>query len=89
MNFRHATVVYQGLRANVIAHQGAACIVLLKGDFHECESFARGLQAAGVTIHNKWLDQPGDIAEEIWHKNLEAAPFFNLFNPVTPLKNPI
>jgi hypothetical protein len=83
MEFRHATVVYQGTFAHVIAHCGAECKLLLKAEAHHAEIFAAGLKAAGITIKNKWTDLTGDdILHEIWHKDITQSPYLAIYNPV-------
>jgi hypothetical protein len=82
MEFRHATVVYQEDLANVVGHCGAECRLLLKANYHDAETFAAGLKAAGVIVKSKWTDLPGDILHEIWHKDLTQSPHFSKYKPV-------
>lgn len=83
----HAKLVYQGGIANVFATKRFACASkrerLIQSDFNTCESFARGLQSAGVRVESMYCNQAGDILEfDAWDSRLDDAPFSNSFRPV-------
>lgn len=91
---KYATLVYQAGIANVFTHErelraddsgikGSHPVRLMQSDFRTCESFARGLQCAGVIVRSAWCNKPGDITNEQWHfSNLSNAPFSDRFCPV-------
>ena len=87
---KRAVLVYQAGIANVFevqafnqADHGRDAKRLLQSDFRTCESFARGLGAAGVTVRTLTCNQAGDIAVSRWSDNLDDAPFNDKFSPVS------
>lgn len=84
-----AVLVYQAGIANVFAVDTwtAAPNVrnarrLLQSDFRACESFARGLAAAGVLVTSMHCNQAGEIDEAQWSEDVAQAPFFSAMCPV-------
>lgn len=67
----HATVVYQGGLANVFATKRFDSAPkrerLIQGSFGQCENFALGLKAAGVSIEYKKCNHAGDIIDSDWN----------------------
>ena len=84
MSFKSATLVYQAGIANVFAHTAEKTPRrLIQSDFHTCECFSRGLQAAGIEVKSAWCNQAGDIANNTWqYENLDEAPFFDSMRPI-------
>lgn len=88
---KYAALVYQGGIANVFevdalildAPEVRTARRLLQGSFHECEAFARGLQAAGVMVKTAHCNRAGDIANSDWDADLDNAPFSESFRPVS------
>jgi len=86
---KRAMLVYQAGIANVFEVEcfnlhnfGRDAKRLLQSDFRTCESFARGLAAAGVLVATVHCNQAGDIAAAHWSDDLETAPFSDKFRPV-------
>ena len=86
---RRAMLVYQGGIANVfevaafnVAEHGREARRLMQSDFRTCESFARGLAAAGAIVRSAACNQPGDIVNALWTDDLEGQPFSEKFRPV-------
>ena len=84
-----AVLVYQAGIANVfavaslnLADYGRDAVRLLQSDFKTCESYARGLRDAGVTVRSAACNMAGDIARQRWTEDLESAPFSESFSPV-------
>jgi hypothetical protein len=77
-----AALVYQAGIANVFDETGDAKRRLLQSDFRSCESFARGLGAAGYSVRSVHCNRAGDIAAETWSETLEDAPFRESMHPV-------
>lgn len=87
LKVKRAVLVYQAGIANVFAvtsfnlsDYGRDAERLLQADFGTCESFARGLRAAGVTVKVAVCNQAGDIQAAHWSEDIEAAPFSDKFN---------
>lgn len=86
---RKAVLVYQAGIANVFAVEsfnmadyGREAVRLFQSSFGNCESFALGLDAAGVLVTTAHCNQAGDIAHSLWSTDLAAAPFCESFAPV-------
>jgi hypothetical protein len=89
LKIERAMLVYQGGIANVFA---VDCFNLLaygrnarrlhQGSFRTCETYVRGLGAAGTIVHTAACNQAGDIAEANWSEDLDAQPFSENFRPV-------
>lgn len=86
---KRAVLVYQAGIANVFrvstfnqAPHERHAVRLLQSDFRMCESFARGLAAAGVTVTTFGCNQPGDVTNAHWSEDLEGQPFSDKFSPV-------
>jgi hypothetical protein len=86
---QRAMLVYQGGIANVFSVEafnlcdyGRGAKRLLQSDFHTCESFARGMGAAGCRVSTAQCNQAGDILHAAWNEDLDAAPFSEKFQPV-------
>lgn len=84
-----AVLVYQAGIANVfsvssfnLSDYGRDAIRLLQADFRTCESFARGLAAAGVVVRSAACNQAGDIIRSTWSEDFDAQPFSEKFRPV-------
>ena len=84
-----AVLVYQAGIANVfqvtcfnLGPFGRDARLLLQSDFRTCESFARGLVAAGVRVTSMHCNECGDIAERTWSEDLDSAPFHQDQHPV-------
>ncbi len=89
MKIERAVLVYQAGIANVFAvecfnqsHYGRDARRLIQADFHTCENFARGLDAAGVLVVTLQCNQAGDIVGAHWSADLDSAPFSANFRPV-------
>jgi hypothetical protein len=87
--FDRAFLVYQAGIANVFAVEclnlapfGRNARRLMQYDFRSCESFARGLAAAGVVVRTAACNMAGDIAAQQWTDDLDAQPFSDKFRPV-------
>ena len=83
-------LVYQSGIANVfevrcfnLANFGRDAKRLLQADFRTCESFARGMAAAGCIVRTVACKQGGDIINEKWNDHLGSQPFSDQFRPVT------
>ncbi len=83
-----AVLVYQAGIANVfqvdclnMANYGRNAKRLMQGDFRTCESFARGLVAAGVTVASAGCNQAGDIVDAKWDSE-DLGPFRDQAHPV-------
>jgi len=85
---KKAVLVYQGGIANVF---DVDCFNLapyrevrrlLQASFSECETFARGLKAAGVIVKSAYCNMAGDIADQKWSSDLDNAPFSDEFRVV-------
>ena len=88
-NPSRAVLVYQGGIANVFAVTsfnmndfGRDARRLIQSDFKTCESFARGMAAAGCKVASAHCNMAGDIAGQPWSTLLDAAPFSDQFRPV-------
>ena len=88
-NPARAVLVYQAGIANVFAVTsfnmdpfGRDARRLLQSDFRTCESFARGMAAAGCKVATAHCNEAGDIVNRPWSSDLNAAPFSNKFRPV-------
>ena len=86
---KKAMLVYQAGIANVFevecfnqASYGRDAKRLIQSDFRSCESFARGLGAAGVAVITVGCNQTGDVIDLWWTDDLEELPFSNAFSPV-------
>lgn len=86
---KRAVLVYQAGIANVfqvdcfnMSDYGREAKRLLQADFRTCESFARGLAAAGVRVGTAHCNEAGDIAKRTWSTDLDSAPFRDKFAPV-------
>ena len=84
-----AVLVYQAGIANVfevdcfnISDYGREARRLMQHAFGPCESFARGLAAAGVKVATFHCNEAGDITSRKWSANIEEAPFSDQFHPV-------
>lgn len=89
MRMKYAVLVYQAGIANVfqvtslnLSDYGRDARRLLQSDFRTCESFARGLAAAGVCVRTAACNMAGDIVGQTWSENLEDQPFSDQFHPV-------
>lgn len=89
LKVRKAFLVYQAGIANVfavdclnLASFGREAKRLLQSDFRSCESFARGLAAAGVIVRTAACNQAGDIVDSKWSEDLDSQPFSESFRPV-------
>lgn len=82
---KRAMLVYQAGIANVFQVEtfrldpGRGAKRLLQNDFHTCESFARGLRAAGVQVKVAACNMAGEIIGQEWTYDLEAQPFSDKF----------
>lgn len=83
---KYATLVYQAGIANVfavdalnMADYGRNARRLLQADFRSCAMFAKGLQAAGVTVRTLACNMSGDIALQPWTDNLDKQPWSEKF----------
>ena len=79
---KYAVLVYQAGIANVfeveslnLSDYGRDARRLLQADFRSCESFSRGLGAAGVCVRSAHCNMAGDIAGSKWSEDLDDAPF--------------
>ena len=86
---KYATLVYQAGIANVFELSAMSVRTgsrvtkrLMQGSFTECEAFARGLKAAGVTVTTWACNRAGDVSDAEWSANLDEQPFSDKFNPV-------
>ena len=86
---KRAMVVYQAGIANVfavknfnLANYGRDAVRLSQSDFRSCEMFACGLAAAGVVVRTAACNMAGDIKDQPWSDDLDAAPFSESFRPV-------
>ena len=93
LKIQRAMLVYQAGIANVfavtafnLADFGRNARRLLQSDFRTCESFARGLAAAGTLVSSAHCNQAGDIAGSVWSEDLDGAPFSGKFHPVTSMR---
>ena len=84
-----AFLVYQAGIANVfeveafnLADYGRDARRLLQDDFRTCETFARGLAAAGATVRTAACNMAGDIARSRWTTDLDSQPWSEKFRPV-------
>ncbi len=89
LSIERAVLVYQGGIANVfsvdcfnMSEYGRKANRLIQGDFRTCESFARGMVAAGVIVTSAHCNRAGEIKNNQWDSYLEDAPFRNEFRPV-------
>ena len=89
LKIERAVLVYQAGIANVfsvesfnMADYGRDAHRLLQSDFRTCESFARGLAAAGVLVASAHCNMAGDIIHQPWSEDLDAAPFSESQHPV-------
>jgi hypothetical protein len=88
---RKFALVYQAGIANVFevadyayyAHNRKARRVM-QNDFHSCAWYARGLKDAGATVRTFACNMAGDVAEQPWSTDLDAAPFSEQFIVVGP-----
>ena len=85
-------LVYQAGIANVFGVQsfnladfGRDAKRILQSDFHSCENFARGMEAAGAIVRSAHCNQAGDITHAHWSAILQNAPFSESMRPVNPL----
>jgi hypothetical protein len=78
LQIKNAAIVYQGGIANVF-NMGEADVLriqrLLQADFHTCESYIRGLIAAGTSVRVYSCNKAGDIANAQWTHGLADCPF--------------
>lgn len=86
---KRAVLVYQAGIANVfevaafnMSDYGREARRLIQADFRTCESFARGLVAAGASVTSAHCNRAGDVAECHWSEDLDAAPFSDKQYPV-------
>jgi hypothetical protein len=86
---KQAALVYQAGIANVfevesfnLADYGRDAKRLIQADFRTCESFARGLKAAGVDVITLHCNMTGDVADQKWSDSILDAPFNDKFHPV-------
>ena len=92
---KFATLVYQGGLANVFSHEtdqrpsrhldgepyASVRERQFQGTFGQCEAYAAGLKAAGVTVRVAWCNEAGDIINSHWNfSHFEKAPFDNQFH---------
>jgi cytosine/uracil/thiamine/allantoin permease len=89
LNVTKAVLVYQAGIANIFAvdcfnmsDYGRNAKRLMQGAFCSCESFARGLAAAGVLVTSATCNMAGDISRQKWSEDVADAPFFNSMVPV-------
>ena len=89
IKIERAVLVYQAGIANVfevdcfnMRASGRTEKRLLQSDFRTCESFARGLAAAGTLVASATCNMAGNIARLDWSNELAEAPFSDKFNPV-------
>lgn len=82
-------LVYQAGIANVfevdafnLGPYGRNARRLLQSDYRSCESFARGIAAAGGIVRTAACNRAGDIVNEKWDGNLELQPWSEKFQPV-------
>jgi hypothetical protein len=83
-----AVLVYQAGIANVFsvdcfntAAFGRNAKRLMQGDFRTCESFARGLLAAGIQVASMGCNMAGDIVDAKWD-DADLGPFRYSARPV-------
>jgi hypothetical protein len=88
-NPARAVLVYQAGIANVFTVDsfnmqpfGRNARRLIQSDFRTCESFARGMSAAGCKVASAHCNMAGDIVDQLWSTLLDAAPFSDQFRPV-------
>ncbi len=91
MKIKFATLVYQAGIANVFTHKcekdmrsenGTRDVRerVLQSDFRTCETYVRGMCAAGVKVRIAWCNQAGDITNSFWNfSNFENAPWNEQF----------
>ena len=86
---KKAVLVYQAGIANVfevdcfnLSDFGREAKRLVQSDFRTCESFARGLAAAGCKVNTAGCNMAGDIAHQKWTADIEELPFSDKFSPV-------
>lgn len=53
-----------------------------QGTFKTAEAFCRGLAYTKNVIYSFACNKAGDITNEVWSEDLDAAPFSTSFNPV-------
>jgi len=89
LKVERAVLVYQAGIANVfgvesfnLADYGRDAMRLVQSDFRSCESFARGLAAAGVHVGTAACNEAGDIVHSRWSRELDEMPFSISFHPV-------
>ena len=92
LKVERAVLVYQAGIANVFAVEafnmsdyGRDAKRLIQHAFGPCESFARGLAAAGTRVVTAHCNETGDITNRTWSEDLDAAPFSDQFHPVNNL----
>ena len=85
----NAMVVYQGGVANVFQVDtfnygpfNRNAKRLLQGSFRECETFARGMMAAGADVRSASCNRAGDVTDAEWSAHLAGVPFANEIRPV-------
>jgi hypothetical protein len=93
LKIKRAMLVYQAGIANVfevkafnLAPYGRGAKRLMQFDFRTCETFARGLAAAGTLVSTAHCNEAGDIAERTWSEQLDDAPFSDKFSPVVSMQ---
>lgn len=86
---KYAALVYQAGLANVFELQSMTLDAstrqasrLLQSSFQQCEAFALGLAAAGVSVSTAACNQAGDITNADWSVHLDEHPFSESFRPV-------
>ncbi len=85
LQIKTVALVYQTGIANVFDVSGDLLgnpRRLLQSDFRSCESFARGLQAAGAEVLSWSCNVAGDCAQAKWVLGTSATPFSDKCRPV-------
>ena len=87
-----AVLLYQAGIANVfkvdsfnLSDYGRDAERLIQGSFGQCETFARGLVAAGATVTTAHANVAGDASRVKWSDDISEAPFRESFSPVYSL----
>jgi hypothetical protein len=101
MGYEVFALIYQGGIANVFAVRtanygtfGRDAKRLYQGTFYGAETFTRGILAGNdkALVFSGHCNMAGDIAEQPWSEDLDAAPFSDDFHPIfkgyKPIKQP-
>lgn len=65
-----------------LAPFGRRASLLFRGSYRECETFARGMIAAGARVSTASCSLTGDIVDKVWSDGIKDCPFPSEANPV-------